>query len=61
MMDYDRVKDTDEHYRRFQSVDDIVNQLSNFGFNTIYTREGLGFAVYKTDDTYVGCIVAERQ
>lgn len=59
--DHDRVKCTEEHYRRFQSVDDVVNQLSVFGFKTIYTREGLGFAVYKADDAHVGRIVAERQ
>lgn len=61
MMDYNRVKYTDEHYRRFKSVDDIVNQLSNFGFNTIDTRERLGLAVYKTDDACIGRIVAERK
>jgi len=58
--DSTRTKATEAHYRRFQTMNEVIEQLKLFDFKTLYSVQGMGFAMYKEDDAFVARIVAER-
>lgn len=55
--DRDRQKFTDEHYRRFVDLEEVIKEASCFQLVPTYTVKGLGMAKYKSDDAYVARIL----
>ncbi len=51
--DAERVKVTEEHYRRYVDLAQFERDLADFGLSVTYKTEGTGFAKYKDDDAHV--------
>lgn len=49
------------HYRRFQTLESVVEALDANGFSLLYAEEGVGFAKHQTEDAVVGrCHLVKR-
>lgn len=51
--DIDKIKETDEHYRRYINDNEIMKQYKKANLDIIYTVSGTGFAKHKKDDAFV--------
>lgn len=50
-----------DHYRRFLDHGAFIETLDQQGYEVLYQIEGQGFAKYKSEDAFVGRIIARRR
>ncbi|MGR3616303.1 MAG: class I SAM-dependent methyltransferase [Paracoccaceae bacterium] len=57
--DADKVMGHD-HFRRYQSLDAVLDELAGLGFTAQYSIQGRGYAKYKSEDATVARCILER-